>query len=214
RPFKSDEGFFRMRLLDYQPSTPAAVDDADGKIVPAIRERALADMIAERAREINHGAAEEFESKLRQHFIAKEDGKPVPDAELAASFDALPTETLTYLEITDSQYAIGRLPVGDMMGPLPYADPDGGSGEEIIVMAERRVPTRADFAAETDEVKTQFRGIATTNYQGNFGFTYTLSGPSAIIQPSPSIMAGLADRFEKGLLSINPDLVRPNEGEG
>ncbi len=210
RPFRSDDGFFRLKLLDYQPSTPAAIDDAEGGVRPEIREQALAGMIAERAREMNRTAAEEFESRLRRYFIAKEDGNPVPDAELAASFEALPAETLSYLEITDSQYAVGRLPIGDMMGPLPYADPDGSTGQEIIVMAERRVPSRADFAAETDEVRAQFRGIASTNYQGNFGFTYTISGPSAIIQPSPSIMAGLADRFEKGQLSVNPDLVRPN----
>lgn len=216
RPFKAEGGFFRLRLLDYVPSVPAPIDDAEGNIRPEIREQALTDLIEEAAHELNRVKARDYEAKLRAHFIALEDGQPVPDAELAADFDKLPTETLTYLQITDSQYAIGRLPIGDMTPPRHYTTPTGGNGEELIVMVDRRVPGRADYAAETEEAKTQVRALATLNYQGNFGFTAGTAAtgglPGAVIQPSPAIMAGLADRFSKGLLGVNLELITPNEG--
>jgi hypothetical protein len=213
RPFRSNDGFFRLHLLDFTPSTPADIDGPDGKIKPAIYGSALADMIAQRAHDLNHANAEAFESKLRQYFIAKEDGKEVPDAELAEQYEALPTETITYLQIADSNYPLGRLPIGDMMGPNHYRDQQTGeSGEEIVVMADRRVPDRATFDAESDAVKNEYRNIAGSNYQSQFGFTFTMNGPVAIIHPSPAIMGGIADRFTNGRISVNPELVRSNEG--
>ncbi len=213
RPFRADDGYYRLQLLDYQPSTPAAIDGPDGKITPSIYESAIADMVGERAAEMARTQAEELEGKLRDYFAAREDSAPAPDAELAREFEAMPGETISYLQIADANYALGRLPIGDMMGPQAYRDQrTGETGQEIVVMVERRVPSREAFQAEPESTKNEYRILAGRNYRGDFGFTFTADGPTAIIQPSPTIMGGMADSANKGLLNINPELLRTNEG--
>ena len=213
RPYVAENGLFRMRLLDYQPSTPAAVDTDEGKVKPDLYEKALSDLVGRRAAEIVKADADEMEQKLRAYLEAKEKGEPVPDPEMAAEFEAMPTTTVTYLEITQGDNELLDLAIGELLGPLDYRDPESGDrGQEIIVMVNRRVPTREQFAAEPDNVKNAFRQIATVNFQGNYGFTYDQNGPSAVIQPSPTIMAGIADRYNKGAIRVNPELLRQNEG--
>ncbi len=212
RPFKADTGYYRLRLLDYRPSAPAPIDGPDGKVRPEIFELAVSDMIADRVDELVEQQALDMEKRLRQYSEAKETGKEV-DANMTKELDALPAETLTYQQIADRHYEIGRLVVGDLYGPAPFED-GTASGQEIILLVDRRVPSRADFEAETADVKARFRQMALTNYRGNYGFTYTMSGPNAVIQPSPVIMGSIADRFNKREISINPELLRSFNPEG
>ncbi len=212
-PFKGDHGYYRLRLLDYLPSTPAQIEDADGKVKAEYYDKAIEDLVGERVTEMAREDAEAMEAKVRAYMTAKEKGEAAPDAEFAHEFAALPTETVSYLRLADSDYELGRLPIGDLLGPKPYRDAATGErGQELVVMVERRVPTRAAFDAEKDEVKNTYRNIARANYRGNYGFTYTQTGPAATIQPSPAIMGGLSDRFNKGGIKVNPELLRTREG--
>ncbi len=209
RPFLSDAGFFRLRLLDYQPSAPAEIDNADGSIKPEIYELALADMIGDRVDELVQEQALEMEQRLRQYSEAKEKGEAV-DETLEQELAHLPTETLNYEQIADSMYEIGRLVVGDLYGPIPYQD-GPQEGQELLLLVNRRVPSRADFEAETPEVKTSFRNLTLSNFRGNVGFTFKLTGPEAIVRPSPSIMGNIVERFSRQEITINQELVRAGE---
>ncbi len=214
-PFRSDAGFFRLRLLDYKPSVPAPIDGPDGKISPAIYEQALIDMVGEKVSEMVADKARAEADKLRVNLEAKEKGAPAPDAAVATEFAALPEETIPYLQIPDADYELVRLTVGDLMGPRPYTDPVAGtSGQELVVVVERRLPSRADFEAEPTETKSLFRQMTGRYFRGNFGFNYTRQGPVAIIQPSPTVMGGLVDKLNKGEIYVNPELLRSNSAEG
>ncbi len=212
RPFKAEDGFYRLRLLDYVPSAPATLDTPEGGIAPEYFEKAIEDMVGARAEEIILEESRKMEERLREYFAALERGEAVPDADLAREFEAMPVDTISYLQIADTMYELGRLPIGDMMGPTPFRDPATGEvGQELVVVVDRRVPSRATFNAEPEEVKGTFRQIAQANYQGNYGFTYSVNGPAAVIQPSPAIMAGLAERYNRGELRVNPELLRTGE---
>ncbi len=212
-PFKGEQGYYRLRLLDYLPSTPAQIEDADGKVKPEYFDKAVEDLVGERTTELARADAEAMEAKVRAYMLAKEKGEPAPDAEFAHEFAGLPTETVSYLRLADSDYELGRLPIGDLLGPKPYRDPASGErGQELVVLVERRVPSRAAFEAESAETKNMYKNIARANYRGNYGFTYTQNGPAATIQPSPAIMGGLSDRFNKGGIKVNPELLRTREG--
>ncbi len=206
RPYRSDKGFFRVRLLDYQPSTPALLDGPDGKMNGEVFETALADMVGERAAEMAREQAEETEAKVRELMLARESGQPAPDAEFAAEFDLMPTDTVSYLNIADNNYAMGTLPIGDVLGPHPYVDQSGERGQELIVMMDRRVPGRGTFAAESEEEKDKYRSIALSNYRGSYGVTYGAAGPTAFINPGPSLWGGMLDQFYKGGIRVNPEL--------
>ncbi|MCD8140900.1 MAG: SurA N-terminal domain-containing protein [Planctomycetaceae bacterium] len=212
RPFKAEDGFYRLRLLDYVPSVPANLDTPEDGVAPEYYEKAIEDMVGARAEEIILEESRKMEERLREYFAAKERGEPVPDEDLAREFEAMPVDTISYLQIADSMYELGRLPIGDMMGPTQFRDPATGEvGQELVVVVDRRVPSRATFNAEPEEVKGTFRQIAQANYQGNYGFTYSVNGPAAVIQPSPAIMAGLADRYNRGELRVNPELLRTGD---
>ena len=212
RPYRGENGLYRIRLLDYQPSTPAPLDGPDGKMNPDLFETALADMVGEHASQMAREQAEATEAQIREYMIAKENGQPAPDADFAAEFDAMPTETVSYLQIADSNYTMGTLPIGDVLGPRPYLEPSGERGQELIVMVDRRVPSRESYAAEPDDVKDRYRAIALYNYRGGYGVTYTMTGPAAFINPGPSLWGGLMDKFYKGEIRVNPELMRRNEG--
>ncbi|MCC8190887.1 MAG: SurA N-terminal domain-containing protein [Planctomycetes bacterium] len=213
RPLKSDKGYFRLRLLDYTPSEPAAIDDADGTIRPEIRELAIADLIQERVEQIVEERALELEGKLREMLTARHDGEAF-DPEVASDFDALPTETVNYMDLDEAQYALGRLVVGDLMGPIPFADPEtGAEGQELIVLVDRRVPGRAEFEAEEAGVLSGYRQVAQNNFRGNWDYQYTINGPVVVIQPSPTVMGLLADRFNRQEITINRQIfAEANEG--
>ncbi len=209
RPFKAEDGYFRLRLLEYNPSAPAVIDDADGKIVPEIYELALADMITDKVDELVREQALAMEQRLRQYSEAKETGKAV-DETLEQELAALPVETLTYEQIADNLYDLGRLVVGDVYGPAPYRN-DAIVGQELLLLVDRRIPSRADFETETPETKTSFKNLALSNFRGNVGFSFTLEGPNAVIQPSPAILGGIISRFANQQITINPELLRENE---
>lgn len=211
RPFPSDVGFFRLHLLDYKPSVPAVVDTPEGTIKPGIYEMALVDMVGDRVASLTSEKAKEMESRLRSLMEAREKGAEPPDPEMAAELAQLPEEVIPYTQIDNANYALGRLQVGDMTEPTPYIDPaTGAKGMEVTVLVERRLPTRESFEQEPEEVRARFRQLALSNYRGNYGFTYTMRGPAAVIQPSPTIMAGLVDRFYKSEITVNPELIRSN----
>ena len=207
RPFRSEKGLFRLRLLDYQPSTPAEINGPDGKVRPEMFELALSDLVGRRAAEMARDDALAMADKIRAYMAAKEQGEPAPDGELAEQFESLPTTTLTYLQITESNYDLLRLPIGDLLGPTDFVDSESGErGQELVVMVDRRIPPRSAFEAEPEDIKNRYRQIAHANFQGTYGFTYTVNGPVAIIQPSPTIMGGLADRYNKGQIRVNTAL--------
>lgn len=217
RPFRSDAGFFRLRLLDYRPSLPAAIDTPEGTIRPEIYEMALVDMVGDRVGVLIAEKAREMEGRLRSYMEAKEKGADQPDPEMAAELAQLPEEVIPYANIDDANYALGRLQVGDLTEPTPYVNPaNGAKGMEITVMFERRLPSREAFAREPEDIRARFRQLALNNYRGNFGFTYTMRGPAAVIQPGPTVMAGLVDRFYNAQITVNPELLRAdnanNEG--
>jgi hypothetical protein len=213
RPYRAEAGLFRIRLLDYEASTSASLDGEGGKMNPELFELALADMVGERATAMAREQAEATEAQVRELMLARENKEAAPDAEFSAEFDAMPTDTVSYLNIADNNYAMGTLPIGDILGPHPYFDPSGERGQELIVMVERHVPSRATFAAEPQDVKDNYRAIALNNYRGAYGVTFTQTGPTAFINPGPSLWGGLIDKLYKGEIRINPELTQTgNEG--
>ncbi len=213
RPYRAEKGLFRIRLLDYQPSVPADLDGEDGKMVPELFELALADMVGEHAAVMAREQADATEARVRELMLARENGETAPDAEFAAEFDAMPTDTVKYLNIADANYALGTLPIGDILGPHPYVAEDGERGQELIVAVDRRVPGRAAFEAEADDVRNTYRSIALYNYRGGYGMTYSELGPTAFVNPGASLWGGLMDRFYRGEIRVNPELTQqPNEG--
>ncbi|MCL2001176.1 MAG: hypothetical protein FWG74_07050 [Planctomycetes bacterium] len=214
-PLRSDAGFFRLRLMEYQPSLPIPVDNPDGSINTEIYEQVLVDMVGDRVTEIVVEKARDEADMLRSILAAKEKGETPPDEESAAEFAALPEENIPYLQIPDEDYELVRLTVGDMMGPRPFADFDTGvSGQELLAVVERRLPSRADFEAEPPETKSLFRQTTARYFRSNFGFNFTMNGPVAIIQPGPAIMGGLVDQLNRGETGVNPELLRYNQTEG
>lgn len=209
RPFKAEKGYFRLRLLDFQPSTPMAIEDEEGNIRPEILERAVADMIGDRADELVNQQASDMEQRLRAYFVTLERGEEPTDAALVEEFGELPSETITYLKLVEEDSELIRLSIGDIMGPLPYKDPETGTdGREIVALVERRLPTRATFRAESQEYKNRLTQNASLPYRGGLSFTYTTQGPTAVVQPGLTILASLWARYYQGRITVNPELVR------
>lgn len=205
RPVKADAGFFRFRIVEYVPSEPLDVEDEAGNVLPAIWEAALTDLAGKRADELTAERAAETESRLRALLDARERGEEPPDRETAEEYDALESEIIPYASLPEDRYQLGRLPVGDIFGPEPYTNgPDGSSGLEMVVMAERRLPHRDAFQAEPAAERDWYLQRAVANFRGMASFTFSREGyPVALIQPSPAVMAGLADRFNREAISIN-----------
>jgi hypothetical protein len=208
RPYRSEKGLFRIRLLDYEPSTPISLDGEDGKMNTELYELALADMVGERATVMAQEQAEATEAQVRELMLARENGEAAPDADFATNFDAMPTDTISYLNIADNNYALGTLPIGDILGPHPYFDPSGERGQELIVMVGRHVPSRETFAAETQETKDDFRTIALNNYRGGYGMTFNEAGPAIVLTPGAGLWSGLMDKYLKGEIAANPELTQ------
>ncbi len=212
RPVRTEDGYIRLRLLEYIPSRPAELEDADGAVKKDLFDQAVEDMVTARAAELVRERALEVEASLREMLAARQDGRDV-DAETASDFDSLATETIAYTAIPDGSYELGRMTVGEILGPLPFSDlAAGANGQELLVLVDRRVPSREAFDNETPEAKAGVRQMALSNFRGNFGFTYTFTGPAAIIQPSPAIMAGIAERFNRGQIRLNPELLGQTGG--
>lgn len=216
RPFKADQGFVRLRLLDYRPSTAMNVDNEDGSLKEEVKEMALVDMVSDRAAELVDEKAQDTESRIRGILEAREKKQDVPEAELAAEFDSLPEETITYNDLyRDNALALVRLVVGDMVGPLAYVDPaTGAKGKELVVLVGRRLPSREAYDAESADVKRSFRQIAFSNIRGNYGVNYTMNGPVAVIQPSPSLLASLFNRSVRSQIVLNAALFNNAGNEG
>lgn len=213
--YRAERGLYRLHLVNYQPSTPALLDGPDGKMVPALYETALSDMVGDRAAEMAHQEAADVEAKILAYTTAKQKGEAFPDPEFAEQFEGLPTSVIPYLQIADSSYGIGTLPIGDVMAPRPFVDPETGTrGQELIAVVDRRVPARSTFDSEPEDVKLRYRQIALANYRGNYGVAESQNGGLAVhINPSASLMGGLLDRYFKGQIRVNMDLFSGN-GEG
>ena len=212
--YRSEIGLYRLHLAEYQPSSAAQLDGPDGKMVPALYETALSDMVGERAAEMALQEAADVEAKILAYTTARQKGEPQPDPEFAEQFENLPTNVIPYLQIADSSYGIGTLPIGDVMAPQLFVDPETGErGQELVAVVDRRVPSRASFDSEPEDVKNRYRQIALSNFRGGYGVTYTVNGPTAFINPSPSLMGGLLDRYYKGQIRVNMELLQGN-GEG
>lgn len=216
RPVKADAGFFRFRIVDYVPSEPLDIENEEGKVLPAIWETVLTDLAGRRADALATERAAETESRLRALLDARERGEEPPDRETAEEYDALESEVIPYASLPEDRYQLGRLPVGDIFGPEPYTDgPSGTAGQELLVMAERRLPTREAFQAESAEERDWYLQRTAGNFRGMASFTFSREGyPVALIQPSPAVMAGLADRFNREAISINQSWLRNNGADG
>ena len=211
-PFRADNGYFRLRLVDYRPSTPIDINDADGNIKPEILEIAVADMIGERAAGIVEERAAEMERKLYALIDARDKGGEIPDADIAESFDALPTETIAYMNLNNADFALGRLEVGGLLGPLPFTD-GAQSGQEIIALVGRRVPDRAAFDALPEQDRNYYLQQTANAFRGGMTYDFSLGFPILTIQPSPTAMGAIAHRFNQGQILVNPELLdTPNEG--
>ncbi|MCC8179828.1 MAG: hypothetical protein LIP23_02820, partial [Planctomycetes bacterium] len=187
----------------------------DGVIKPDVYELALEDMVAERVAAMVREKALATEADIRALLAARKEGGEAPNPEMAQEFDALPLETRPYVQIADENYELGTLVVGDMLGPIPYTDPQTGArGQELVVMMERRVPAAETFAASDETNRNQYTYLSRLQYQGSFGFTYAENGPTAIIQPSPAMLAGIADKFNRGELSVNQEWLTNTGDEG
>ncbi|MDR1535981.1 MAG: SurA N-terminal domain-containing protein [Planctomycetota bacterium] len=212
RPFAADEGLFRFRILEYNPSAPLEVDNPEGEIRPEIFELALADLVGERTAELTSERATEMESRLRAVLESRERGEIPDDREMAEEFDRLEEEIIPYIGIPDKEFQLGRLPVGDILGPAPYSSGEGGeTGLELTAMVARRLPGRETFLAEPPEEINSYRRMVAANFWGNAGFTYNQGYPGAVIRPSPTVMGGLSDRLSRGEISINREWLQ-NEG--
>ncbi|MDR1520889.1 MAG: SurA N-terminal domain-containing protein [Planctomycetota bacterium] len=213
RPFKADDGFFRFRILEYHPSVPAVVDGPNGAIRPEIFESVMTDMVGERTAELATERAANLEPKIRNLLEARARGEKPEDRELADEFDQLPDEIIPYIRIVESDEQLKRLPVGDILGPNPYSDGET-SGYELVVMLARRLPTREAFAAEPAATRDNYRQMVLSIFLGNAGLSYNQGGPVAVIQPSPTVMGGLVDRFNRGDISIDPAWLRNGDSDG
>lgn len=214
RPFRSDEGYFRLRLLEFKPSSPMAVDDADGNIRPEIFELAVADLVGERADELVDQQAARAEEDLRA-LMAERERNAAAASGAAAEFAALPVESIPYAKLVEDNSPLLRLSVGELVGPFPYKDPQtGADGRELVALVERRLPSPASFAAEPETVKNRVRQGAAGAFQTGISLSYTMRGPAIVIQPNPAIMGDLLARNLRGEVTVNPLLLREQPREG
>ncbi|MDR3077430.1 MAG: SurA N-terminal domain-containing protein [Planctomycetota bacterium] len=219
-PFSSDQGLFRLKLLDYRASEPLPLDDPDGSLNRAILELALADMTEDRADEMVRETIEELKVRLMALMEAKERGDEPPDQELAADFEQLQEEAIPYMRIEGNNQQLLRMTVGDIVDPADFKNPETGeSGLEIMALVGRRIPTRGAFLAEPAEVRDRYRQAVMNFYLGNVGFfSYSQANPGmgpgpggAGIRPSPAIMGSLVERASKGEIFLDPAWTREGD---
>lgn len=216
RPIIGDDGIIRIRLLDYVPSVPSAIDGPDDKVKPEFYEMALADLVGIRVEELVREKAIATEADIRAYVEAKEKGEPAPDAEFAQQYESLTAETLNYEQLyNNNDQDVLALAIGEMVGPRPYTDSETGeTAQEIVVMFDRLLPSREDFAAAPLMVKDQMRQTALASTRGRMSFVPGQEGYRVVVQPSISIWGRLYDRIMKRELSINPELARQEADEG
>lgn len=208
RPFKSEKGYFRVRLKEYQPSSAAEIDTEDGAIKPEYYELALADIVGERTAEIVREQALEMEEKVRAHLRALEEGEEVPDPEMEREYDSMPTDVLAYSALSGPEFEIGRLPVGELLGPLPYADPQTNEqGQELVIMVQRLAPTWENFLEQPEQTQLQYRNQVAREFQGGTGFSYGIYGPTVIVQPGATVLGELLSRMYSGELRVSQSLL-------
>ena len=219
RPFSSDKGLFRLKLLDYRPSEPLPIDEADGTMNAAIRELALSDMVEDRADEMVRESAEELKTRLMALMEARERGTEPPDRELASDFDLLGEESISYMKIEGDSQQLVRMTVGDIVDPMAFNDPETGeSGVEMTALVGRRIPSRGAFMAEPPEARDRYRQAVMAFYLGGAGFSSLGSQiPGAVpggagIKPGPAVMGSLVERAARGDIYLNP--ARAGAGEG
>jgi hypothetical protein len=171
-------------------------------------------MVGNRVDQLIQERAAETERRIRDYLLASERGEASADGEVGRELAELPVETIPYAELRGEVVALARLPIGDIAGPFPYAGADGEKGLELMLVADRRLPSRDAYEALPAAEKSQLRQTAVNEFRGNFGFSYDQSGPVAVINPGPAILGGIYDRLSKNRITINPQLVASGSDEG
>lgn len=209
-PMRTDEGLVRLKLLDYEPSAPVAIDDADGKIKPELFDLAVSDLVDIQVATLTHARAQETQQQLVSLVEARENGGEV-DEETAALFDELPTETMNYRDMTANDAEFIRMGIGEVRGPLivptPRGAPLGSNAWDVAVLTERRVPNRASFESEGEDVRTRYLNSLVTANQGQVGYTIAGGGLMQAVQPSQAMIVAFWDKYMKNRVSINPELL-------
>ncbi|MDR0362749.1 MAG: SurA N-terminal domain-containing protein [Planctomycetota bacterium] len=208
RPVKGAEGYLRLKLLDYTPSRPADIDAGDGAVRSDLYEAALSDLVGERVAELALDKAEETASGVRD-FIAAAAAGGFPEGEFADMYRAIPEETLPYSRMMGgTDYEFGKLAVGEVYGPVEYADAASGEkGWELRVLTGRAIPTRDEFDGEAADVKARYQGIIRMDRSGDSGRIDSFVGPVFRIQPTDAMFLTFWDRVGKGEIRVNPDIV-------
>ena len=207
RPIKVPQGYLRLRLLAYQPSRAAEIDDSDGTIRAGIRDLAVTDLVGERVAELAMGTAGETMEKLRAYYDAVAAGEK-PGDEFARFVEAVPEEAIAYSQVNatdDGEFVM--LGVGDLQPPKPFTDiGSGAKGWEIRVVTGRHVPSRSAFDAEAPETRNGIRMELAQNIRGQIGLGFSTSGLMYQVRPTNAMWATFLERMRKDELTPNPEV--------
>ncbi|MDR1612491.1 MAG: SurA N-terminal domain-containing protein [Planctomycetota bacterium] len=208
KPIRGADGFIRLKLLEYAPSGPIDVDDPDGMVRADLYAAALSDLIGARVEDLALEEAENVVAKVREH-IEKTAAGEVPDGDFSAAYRAIAEESLPYNQImAGADAAFGRLAVGEVYGPLAYADAAGGEkGWELRVLTGRAIPSREEFDAEPSTIRGGYQGMLRMDRSGDSGLINSFVGPVFRVQPTTAMFLNFWDRVGRGDISVNPDLI-------
>lgn len=209
-PMRNDQGYVRLKLLDYQPSVPVEIGGAGEKIDSELLETALADMIDRRVRELTRERADEIERQIGDLMEARRAGGE-GDPETGELFDQLPVESKSYREIaTAADLEFGRMGIGEVRGPVAVSAAPGvadAGAWDILVLTERRVPNQAAFEAEPVTVKRDYADRVRSSGMGRIGFSFAGGGLVRTVQPSEAMRVAFWDKIGRREIVVNPELL-------
>ncbi|MDR3211660.1 MAG: SurA N-terminal domain-containing protein [Planctomycetota bacterium] len=208
-PLRTEAGFIRLKLLDYQPSEPKPVDTPDGTIDPSLYEAGLTDLVAEQVDVLLRERVERIQQELAELLEARRSDQEFT-GEVASLFDALPVESLNYRDITGSNedYQNARLGVYEFRGPLEIPAANGG-GWELVVLTERRLPNPTVFQAEAISLRNDYLNRIRVAGMGRVGYSFSGQSLVQMLQPSEEMYESFWNRIANQDIVLNREFIVP-----
>ncbi len=209
KPFETDMGLVRLRLVDYLPSQPLPVENADGAVNPQLYELALSDLVGARVAEMVNEKANNTVLDVTELLEARGKGETY-EGEIAAEYDNLAPMTVAYRDLLGNPLllGLGRMGVNEVRGPLGSAY--NPQGLEIDVLTERRVPSRAAFAAEPADVKKHYIDMVRNIRVADIAPVFAGGGGSFVFlfKSSETMGADFWQKVRNGKISIADSFFR------
>lgn len=216
------EGYMRLRLLDYAESKPIAIT---GDLPPQILEAAIADLEALRVEELVAERLKEAEKEVMVAFesAGAAEGSKAKAQEILANIkpERYPYYALTYLaymmnpgdqlKAMAQAKALSNLAVGDFMPPSPYFDMSTGeTGQEVLVLVDRIVPSRQSFDEEAEAVRMDYVRQAIEERRGSLrvGSVRQNGPPMAVLFIGEAYTIAMLERILSGDIAVYGDLMR------